>query len=69
MLGVPSFMLGVGADMIMVTLGTDRHWPVFCVWSGECSAVAAVVTVTSSPPVCSPLHLPSTRKVQKYLSR
>ena len=23
MVGVPSFMLGVGADMIMVTLGTD----------------------------------------------
>ena len=36
MVGVSSFMLGVGADMIMVTLGTDRHWPVFCVWSGEC---------------------------------
>ena len=72
MVGVPSFMLGVGADMIMVTLGTDTG---LCFVSGLASAQQWAM-VTSSPPVCSPLpchahvsHLPSTRKVQKYLSR
>ena len=35
MLGVPSFMLSVGADMVMVTLGTDTG---LCFVSGLASA-------------------------------